>query len=121
MAFTYCDARACYNRIEMIMSALSEQAAGLSPEQSIFFAKTLTNLEYQMLTSYKTSEQKNFHLKEQPKDGVEQGPCDGPPKWACTVNMPLKCYDKKAKGCVIGDTTRKIKSTQNAKMFVDDN
>eukprot|EP00957_Ditylum_brightwellii_P116676 8900065-Ditylum_brightwellii.AAC.1 len=29
MAFMYCDARACYNRIVVIMAALSEQAAGL--------------------------------------------------------------------------------------------
>eukprot|EP00957_Ditylum_brightwellii_P126679 9655595-Ditylum_brightwellii.AAC.1 len=42
MAFTYCDARACYNRIVVIMPALSEQAAGLTPEQSMFFC---TNAE----------------------------------------------------------------------------
>eukprot|EP00957_Ditylum_brightwellii_P092478 7042190-Ditylum_brightwellii.AAC.1 len=39
MAFTYCDARACYDRIVVIMSALLEQAVELSLEQSIFFAK----------------------------------------------------------------------------------
>eukprot|EP00957_Ditylum_brightwellii_P155971 11871701-Ditylum_brightwellii.AAC.1 len=33
MAFTYCDAQACYDRIVVIMSALLEQAAGLTPEQ----------------------------------------------------------------------------------------
>eukprot|EP00957_Ditylum_brightwellii_P149888 11415565-Ditylum_brightwellii.AAC.1 len=66
MAFTYCDAHACYDRIVVIMSAFLEQAAGLTPEQSIFFATTLKNLEYQLLTAYGSSKEKNYHSAQHP-------------------------------------------------------
>eukprot|EP00957_Ditylum_brightwellii_P038642 2920940-Ditylum_brightwellii.AAC.1 len=91
--------------------ALSEQAAGLSPEKSIFFEKTLKNLEYQLSTAYEPSTEKNYHSVQHPVHGIGQEPTDGPPKWTCTVNTALRCYDKKAKGALIKDPTGKI-STQ---------
>eukprot|EP00957_Ditylum_brightwellii_P155961 11871243-Ditylum_brightwellii.AAC.1 len=66
MAFMYCDARACYNRVVVIMVALSEQAAGLSPEQSIFFVKTLKNLECQLIIAYGPSTEKSYHSVQHP-------------------------------------------------------
>eukprot|EP00957_Ditylum_brightwellii_P008247 623608-Ditylum_brightwellii.AAC.1 len=108
MAFTYCDARACYNRTVVIMAALSEQAAVLSPEQSIFFAKTLKNLEYQLITAYGPSTEKNYYSEQHPVHGIGQGPTDRPPKWTCTVNTALRCYGKKAKGALIKDPTGRI-------------
>eukprot|EP00957_Ditylum_brightwellii_P118093 9006414-Ditylum_brightwellii.AAC.1 len=66
------------------MAALSEQAAGLSLEQSIFFAKTLKNLEYQLITAYGPSTEKSYHSVQHPVHGIGQGPTDGPPKWTCT-------------------------------------
>eukprot|EP00957_Ditylum_brightwellii_P080987 6160305-Ditylum_brightwellii.AAC.1 len=86
MAFTYCDARAYYNRVVVIMAALLEQAAGLSLEQSIFFTKMLKNLEYQLIIAYRPSKKKNYHSAQHPVHGVGQGPTYGPPKWTCTVN-----------------------------------
>eukprot|EP00957_Ditylum_brightwellii_P114303 8715194-Ditylum_brightwellii.AAC.1 len=121
MAFTYCDARACYDRIVVIMSALAEQAAGLAPEKSIFFTRTLTLLKYKMLTAYGPLAQTNYHSEQHPVHGVGQRPTDGPPTWTCTVNTPLVCYDRKAKGCILFDPTKKIRTQQNAKMFIDDN
>eukprot|EP00957_Ditylum_brightwellii_P211685 15366464-Ditylum_brightwellii.AAC.2 len=104
MALTYCDARACYNRIAVIMSALSEQAAGLTPEQT-----------------YGPSKEKNYQTAKHPVHGSGPGTTDGPPKWTCTVNTALICYDKKAKGATLSDPTWQICTQQNAKMFVDDN
>eukprot|EP00957_Ditylum_brightwellii_P135862 10363238-Ditylum_brightwellii.AAC.1 len=66
MALTYCDARACYNSIVVIMSALAKQAAGLALEQT-----------------YGPSKDKNYHLEKHPVHGVGQGTTDGPPKWTC--------------------------------------
>eukprot|EP00957_Ditylum_brightwellii_P057201 4334467-Ditylum_brightwellii.AAC.1 len=103
------------------MAALSEQAAGLSPEQSIFFAKTLKNLEYQLITAYGPSKKKNYHSEQHPVHDIGKGPTDGPPKWTCTVNTALRCYDKKAKGALIKDPTGRNSTQQTAKMFVDDN
>eukprot|EP00957_Ditylum_brightwellii_P175188 13337373-Ditylum_brightwellii.AAC.1 len=111
-AFVYCDARACYNRIVVIISALSEQAAGLPREQSIVFAKTLTKLQYSMTTAYGVSELYNIHSQENSIHGVGQGPCNAPSKWICTINTPLKCYDDNAKGCAIQDPTWQINASR---------
>eukprot|EP00957_Ditylum_brightwellii_P068277 5184055-Ditylum_brightwellii.AAC.1 len=120
-AFTYCDARVCYDRIVVIIAALTEQAAELAPEHSIFLAHTLIQLEYHILTAYGLPEQKNFHSKDHPVHGMGQGPCDTPSKWTCMVNPSLKSFNKKAKGCLITDPTRSISIKENAKMYVDDN
>eukprot|EP00957_Ditylum_brightwellii_P116442 8881816-Ditylum_brightwellii.AAC.1 len=62
------------------MSALTEQAAGLSPNLSRFFAATLNKLEYNMLTAYRPSKQTNFNSEEHPLHDVDQGPCNAPSK-----------------------------------------
>eukprot|EP00957_Ditylum_brightwellii_P120717 9207483-Ditylum_brightwellii.AAC.1 len=108
MAFTYCDAQACYDRIVVIMSALLEQTAGLPPEQNIFFTRTPKNLEYQFLTVYGPSKEKNYHSVQHLVHGVGQGLTDGLPKWTCTVNSALLCYNKKAKGSLLKDPTGQI-------------
>eukprot|EP00957_Ditylum_brightwellii_P099775 7600371-Ditylum_brightwellii.AAC.2 len=105
MAFVYCDARACYDRIVVIMSALVEQTAGLSPKLSRLFVATLNKLEYNMLTAYRSSQQTNFNSEEHPVHGVGQGPCDAPLKWTCTANPCLKVYNRRTKGCAIKDPT----------------
>eukprot|EP00957_Ditylum_brightwellii_P061134 4639268-Ditylum_brightwellii.AAC.1 len=120
MAFTYCNARACYDKIVVIMAALSKQTAGFSLEHSIFFAKTLKKLEYQLIIAYGPSTEKNYHPEQHPVHGIGQGPTVGPPKWTCTVNTSLICYGKKAKGALMKDRTGRISTQQNAKMFVDD-
>eukprot|EP00957_Ditylum_brightwellii_P032600 2470884-Ditylum_brightwellii.AAC.1 len=71
-AFVYCDAQACCGHIFVIMSALAEQVAGLSPKLSRIFASTLNRLEYNMLTVYKLSQQINFNSKEHPVHGMDQ-------------------------------------------------
>eukprot|EP00957_Ditylum_brightwellii_P166293 12659874-Ditylum_brightwellii.AAC.1 len=118
MAFMYCDAGACYDRIVVIMTALLEQAAGLSLEQSIFFANMLKNLEYQLITAYRPSKEKNYYSAQHPVHGVGQGPTDRLPKWTCTVNTALICYNKKTKGALLKGPTGRISRQQNAKIFV---
>eukprot|EP00957_Ditylum_brightwellii_P126352 9632465-Ditylum_brightwellii.AAC.1 len=120
MAFTYCVAQTCYDRIVVIMSAFLEQATGLAPEQ-FFFARTPKNLEYQLLTAYGPSKEKDYYSAQHLVHGVGQGPMDGLPKWMRMVKTALLCYDKKAKGANLKDPTGKISTQQNAKMFVEDN
>eukprot|EP00957_Ditylum_brightwellii_P144064 10976972-Ditylum_brightwellii.AAC.1 len=66
MAFVYCDARACYDCIVVIMSVLAEQATGLALKLSRFFAATLNKLEYNMFTAYGPSQQTNINSEEHP-------------------------------------------------------
>eukprot|EP00957_Ditylum_brightwellii_P166714 12691078-Ditylum_brightwellii.AAC.1 len=80
MAFVYCNARACYDCVIVIMSALAKQAAGLSPKMIQFFAATLNRLEYNMLTAYMPSQQTNFNSEKHPVHGVGQDPYNIPSK-----------------------------------------
>eukprot|EP00957_Ditylum_brightwellii_P100526 7663213-Ditylum_brightwellii.AAC.1 len=81
----------------------------------------LKNLEYQLITAYGPSTEKNYHSEQHPVHGIGQRPMDGPPKWTCTVNTVLRCYNKKAKGAPIKDPTGRFSTQQNTKIFVDDN
>eukprot|EP00957_Ditylum_brightwellii_P050748 3847930-Ditylum_brightwellii.AAC.1 len=81
----------------------------------------LKNLEYQLLTAYRPSKEKNYHTAKHLVHGVGQGLMDGPPKWTCMVNTALLCYNKKAKGALLKDPTGSISTWQNSKMFVNDN
>eukprot|EP00957_Ditylum_brightwellii_P014083 1062309-Ditylum_brightwellii.AAC.1 len=121
MAFVYCDAKACYDHIVVIMSALAEQAAGLSPELSRLFAATLNKLECNMLTAYRPPQQTNFNSEEHPIHGMGQGSCNAPSKWTCTVNPCLKLYNKRAKGCKLKDPTYQLTGKNRAKIYADDN
>eukprot|EP00957_Ditylum_brightwellii_P191378 14571037-Ditylum_brightwellii.AAC.2 len=103
------------------MSSLSEEVAGLPRDQSIFFAKTPTKLKYHMVKAYGPSDQINTQFQQSPVHSVGQGPCNAPSKWTCTINAPLRCYDKFAHGCIIKDPTNQLKSKHNAKMYVDNN
>eukprot|EP00957_Ditylum_brightwellii_P205102 15342306-Ditylum_brightwellii.AAC.1 len=91
MTFTYCDAQACFDRIVAIMSALSEQATGLAPEQT-----------------YGPSKEKNYHSVQCLVHGIGQGPTDRLTNLTCTVNTALYCYDKQAKGAILKDPTGQI-------------
>eukprot|EP00957_Ditylum_brightwellii_P157001 11948370-Ditylum_brightwellii.AAC.1 len=103
------------------MSALAEQATGLSTKLSRFYASALNKLEYNMLTAYGLSQQTNFNSEEHPVHGVGQGPCNAPSKWIFTVNPCLKVYNKRAKGCKLKDPIQQLTSKNSAKMYVDDN
>eukprot|EP00957_Ditylum_brightwellii_P042044 3183980-Ditylum_brightwellii.AAC.1 len=79
--FTDCDAKACYDRIITIITALVECKAGLPANACILLAKALKQMEYSIVTAYGPSTIMNRHTKDNPLYGIGQGPTDAPPGW----------------------------------------
>eukprot|EP00957_Ditylum_brightwellii_P017281 1301977-Ditylum_brightwellii.AAC.1 len=117
--FTDCNAKACYNRIITIITALTKYKAGLPTNACTLLAKALKQMEYSIVTAYGPSTITNKHSKESPLHGIGQGPTDAPPGWTFNVNICTKCYNKLVHGFKITDPTQTIRRT--AAQFVDDN
>eukprot|EP00957_Ditylum_brightwellii_P057753 4378655-Ditylum_brightwellii.AAC.1 len=79
--FTDCDAKACYDLIITIITALAEHKAGLPTNACILLAKVLKQMEYSMVTAYGQSTITNRHSLANLVHGIGQGPMDAPPGW----------------------------------------
>eukprot|EP00957_Ditylum_brightwellii_P039037 2950238-Ditylum_brightwellii.AAC.1 len=55
MAYTDCDARACYDRVVLEISALAQYQAGLPMHAAKFLLKALKQMEYHIVTGYGVS------------------------------------------------------------------
>eukprot|EP00957_Ditylum_brightwellii_P188984 14386738-Ditylum_brightwellii.AAC.2 len=71
--FTDCDAKACYDCIITIITALAEYKAGLPANACIFLTKALKQMQYSMVTAYGPSTIMNRHTKDNPLHGIGQG------------------------------------------------
>eukprot|EP00957_Ditylum_brightwellii_P211766 15366577-Ditylum_brightwellii.AAC.1 len=120
-AFTNCDAKACYDRIVVILTSLTEYKAGLPAEACILQAKALKQMKYTMITAYGPSEITNQHTPNNPLHGRDQGLTDAPAGCTFLTDICTKCYDKVAHGFTLADPSGRISITQNAKQFIDDN
>eukprot|EP00957_Ditylum_brightwellii_P169351 12889925-Ditylum_brightwellii.AAC.1 len=52
--------------------------------------------------------------------GIRQGPTDAPPGHTFNSDVCQKCYDKKAKGCIIRDPMQQLIQHRNLDQNVDD-
>eukprot|EP00957_Ditylum_brightwellii_P184525 14054697-Ditylum_brightwellii.AAC.1 len=103
VAFTGCDAKACYNRVVLVVSVLSQIQAGLPLHAAQFFLWEVKQLEYHMITSYRVSENGVTHSISQRIHGQGQGTIDASPNWTLISNVCQKAYEKHSKGCRILD------------------
>ena len=120
VAFTDCDAKACYDRIVPLALSLAQIQAGLPLEAAQFFLRTLQTLEYHLVTSYGATEDGISSTPRHPIYGTGQGATDAPPNWTLLANACQKAYSKYSKGCSIVDPTGTIVQQAPGKMFVDD-
>eukprot|EP00957_Ditylum_brightwellii_P055732 4223048-Ditylum_brightwellii.AAC.1 len=104
--FTDCDAKACYDCIITIITALAEYKTGLPANACILLAKALKQMEYSIVTAYDPSTITNKYSLANPLHGTGQGPTDAPPGWTFNANICIKCYNKLAQGFSITNPTK---------------
>eukprot|EP00957_Ditylum_brightwellii_P180805 13774285-Ditylum_brightwellii.AAC.1 len=66
VAFTDCDAHACYNRMVAIVTRLASHKAGLPIKMCLFLIKVLKQIKYYMNTAYGVLSETNQHDKDSP-------------------------------------------------------
>eukprot|EP00957_Ditylum_brightwellii_P105896 8076378-Ditylum_brightwellii.AAC.1 len=107
-AFTNCDAKACYDRIVVILTSLVECKAGLPAEACILLAKALKQMKYTMITAYGPSEITNHHTPNNLLHGIGQSTTDTPAGCTFLTDICTKCYDKVAHGFTLANPTGHI-------------
>eukprot|EP00957_Ditylum_brightwellii_P061953 4701763-Ditylum_brightwellii.AAC.1 len=120
VAFTECNARACYDRIIAIITGLAQYKAGMPLKVCQFFIKALKQMQYQMMTAYGTLSATNRHSPSSPVHGSGQGSTSLSAEWTFNADIILKCYSDQANGCVIKDPTNGIIQERDADMIVND-
>lgn len=121
IGFTDCDAKACYNRIVLLILLLAYYKKGLLYEACVFFARILYNMEHTTTTAYGPSTRVNYDELIAAVFGISQRSTDGPSRWTCISNPILKTYHRRCSGCSIHNPTNSIKIQANADMFVNNN
>eukprot|EP00957_Ditylum_brightwellii_P049570 3759685-Ditylum_brightwellii.AAC.1 len=96
-AFTYCDAKACYDHVIPLVLALAQIQAELPVKTAQFFLCALQQLKYHMVTGYGSTENGITLTKEEPIYGIGQGATDTPPNLTLVANACQKAYKKHSK------------------------
>eukprot|EP00957_Ditylum_brightwellii_P109703 8367532-Ditylum_brightwellii.AAC.1 len=86
VAFTDCDAKACYDCVIPLVLALAQIQAGLPVKTAQFFLRALKQLKYHMVTGYGPTDKGITPTNETPIYIIGQGATDALPNWTLVAN-----------------------------------
>eukprot|EP00957_Ditylum_brightwellii_P068377 5190977-Ditylum_brightwellii.AAC.1 len=102
------NAAACFDRMIVGPTSITEMNAGTPTKVSTAFARILQQMEYHMCTQKGISEGFSKNSKDKPIHRTGQGATNSPPKLILNDNLIAKAYGKKAKGCIMHDPTQQL-------------
>ena len=119
-AFMDDDARACYDRIVLPLSAVEGRRWGMSFSEATYTTKLIESQHFHIRTSTGVSPTFYKHSHETPTQGAGQGLGWAGPKWLNTADTCSRILNDTCTGMVYEDPYRDIKVSKVADYFVDD-
>jgi hypothetical protein len=114
------DAKACYDRITVLLASLICRNKGVPRQVCELFSQTLIKMFYYIQTGLGKSVDFYRSVKSAQLQGTGQGHAGSGPIWTMHFSIINECYEEMATGTFQTDPTNKIILKQASEGFVDD-